>query len=342
MGFTQKEILAALEESGRNNWNLRQMTALRKEGFLPPLRRETQPGTNKPLYVWNETDIQQIADVYDWWSYYDGDRATLALALWLKGYEVPLDVLRRTYITVIEAYIQMLTRGKTDPDDILDEVSEIVTVWMRKLKYTPGLTDQRKKMRTEQNVSIEQMEMFTETVLGALAVPDQEVATEGIYSSLLGARESQDASIDYAEEDDFFIRAEDVVVILRDILALPHLREAIITASLEQWQQARKDYLSFCHVLSVIVERMPGKGEESFPESFLMNMKINNAVWLIAPLLSTRYRGYGQWIDMAFEKIHEFLADPAVQERILNKHRARRTIEADIQDKEKPEILISE
>ncbi len=342
MGFTQKEILAALDESGRTNWNLRQMTELRKEGFLPPLRRETQPGTNKPLYVWNETDIQQIADVYDWWSYSGGDRATLALALWLKGYEVPLDVLRHTYITIIEAYIQMLTRGKTDPDDIFDEVSKVVVVWMRKLKYTPGLTDQRKKMRTEQNVSMEQMEILTEKVLGALAVPDQEVATEGIYSSLLGARESQDASIDYAEDDDIFIRAEDVAVILRNILALPHMREAIITATPEQWQQARKDYLSFCHVLSVIVERMPGKGEESFPESFLMNMKINSAVWLIAPLLSTRYRGYGQWIDMAFEKIHEFLADPTIQERILNKHLARRTIEADVQDKETPEISISE
>ena len=80
MGFTQKEILAALEESGRNNWNLRQMTALRKESFLPPLRRKTQPGTNKPLYVWDETDLEQIADVYDWWSYCDGDRATLALS----------------------------------------------------------------------------------------------------------------------------------------------------------------------------------------------------------------------------------------------------------------------
>ncbi len=31
MGFTQREILAALEESGRNDWNLRQITALRKE-----------------------------------------------------------------------------------------------------------------------------------------------------------------------------------------------------------------------------------------------------------------------------------------------------------------------
>lgn len=342
MGFTQKEVLEGLEESGRTNWNLRQMTALRKEGYLPPLRRETQPGTNKPLYIWEETDIQQIADAYDWWSYYDGDRATLALALWLKGYEVPLDVLRRTYITIIEAYIQMLTRGKTDPDDIFDEVSKVVVVCMRKMKYTPGLTDQRKKMRTEQNVSMEQMEMLAETVLGALAVPDQEVATENIYSSLLGARESQDASIDYTEEDDFFIRAEDVAMILRNILALPHLHEAIITATPEQWQQARKDYLSFCYVLSVIVERMPGKGEKSFPESFLMNMKINGAVWLIAPLLSTRYRGYGQWIDMAFEKIHEFLADPAIQERILNKHLARRTIEADVQDKEGPEISISE
>lgn len=332
MGFTQKEVLEGLEESGRTNWNLRQMTALRKEGYLPPLRRETQPGTNKPLYVWDETDIQQIADAYDWWSYYDGDRATLALALWLKGYEIPLDVLRHTYITIIEVYIQMLTRGKTDPDDIFDEVSKVVVVWMRKMKYTPGLTDQRKKMRTEQNVSLEQIELLVETVLSALAVPDQEVANENIYSSLLGARESQDASIDYTE-DDFFIRAEDVAAIMRNILALPHLHEAIITASPEQWQQARKDYSSFCHILSVIADRMPGKGEESFPEGFLMNMKIKGAVSLIAPLLSTRFRGYGQEIDIAFEKIYEFLADPIIQERILNKHLARRTIEADVEAK---------
>lgn len=342
MGFTQKEVLEGLEESGRTNWNLRQMIALRNEGYLPPLRRETQPGTNKPLYVWDETDIDQIVDVYDWWSYCDGDRATLSLALWLDGYELPLDFLHRIYIPIIEAYLQMLTHGKTDPDDILDEVSKIVVVWMRKLKYTPGLADQRKKMTTEQNMSLEQMEMLTETVLNALAVPDQEVATEGIHSSLLDATEPQDDSTDYPEDEDFLAQSQNIAAILRDIFTLPHLREAIITATPEQWQQARKDYSSFCHVLSVIVERMPGKGEESFPEYFLMNMKINGAVWLIVPLLSTRYRGYGQWIDMAFEKIHEFLADPAVQERILNKHLARRTIEADVQDKEKPEISISE
>ncbi len=341
MRFTPKEVLVVLEESGRDNWNLRQMTALRNEGFLPPLWRETHPGTNKPHYVWDETYLDQIVDVYDWWSYCNGDRVTLALALWLDGYELPLSFLHRIYLPIIEAYLQMLTRGKTEPDDILDKVSEIVVVWMRKLKYTPGLADQRKKMRTEQNVSLEQMERFTETVLSALVVPDEELATEAFHSCPLDTRESQDASTDDAK-DDFFIRAEDVAVILRDILALPHLLEAIKTAKPEQWQQARKDYLSFCHVLSVIEKRRPSNEETSLPEDFLMEMKIMGAVWLIAPLFSTRYRGYGQWIDMAFEKMHEFLADPVIQERILNKHKARRAIEADIQDKEKPGLSISE
>ena len=128
MGYTQKEILTALEKSGCNKWNLRQMTKLRSEGFLPKLTRTTQLGTNKPLNVWDEKDIDQIVDVYDWWNYCDGDRATLTLALWLDGYELPLNLLRHIYIPIIEAYLQKLTGGKIDPDDILDKVSEIVVI----------------------------------------------------------------------------------------------------------------------------------------------------------------------------------------------------------------------
>src|SRR5712691_4706349 len=178
MEFTQKEILAMLEESGRIDWNLRQMTALRNEGFLPPLRRKTLQGTKKPQYVWDETDMDQIADAYDWWSFYDGDRGMLGLVLWLKGYAVPLDFLRRIYLSVVDMYFQLLTRGKTDPDDILDEVSKIVVARIRKLKFTPGLADERKKMVTEQNASMEQMETMMEAVLSALAVPDEELDTD--------------------------------------------------------------------------------------------------------------------------------------------------------------------
>ena len=70
-------MLTMLQESGRKGWTLHQMTALREERILPPLRRQTQQGTNKPLYVWNEKDIDQIVEVYDWWSYCGGNRAAL-------------------------------------------------------------------------------------------------------------------------------------------------------------------------------------------------------------------------------------------------------------------------
>lgn len=334
MEFTQQEVLEMLEKSGRMNWNLRQMSALRKEGFLPPLKRETKSGTNKPLYVWDETELKQIVDVYDWWDYCDGDRGTLTLLLWLDDYEIPPDFLSHVYLPLIKTYHQKLTRGKTDPDDILDEVSEIVVIWMRKLKYTPGLVDQRKKMETEQNFSMEQMEKLTETVLSALAVPDQKLADETFYPSLLDASESQDTSTDLAEDEDFLTQSQDISASLRDIFTLPHLLEAIRTATPEQWQQARKDYLCFCHILSVIEERRQKNEEESLPEEFLMRLKITGAVWLTVPLLSTRYHGYGQWLDMAFEQIHELLADPAIQEEMLKKHMARRANKAVIQDKE--------
>ncbi len=337
MGFTQKEILEALKESGRDQWNLRQMTALRTEGFLPPLRRRKQPGTNKPEYTWEEEDIDQIADVYDWWSYCDGDRKILALALWLDGYELPLEMLRGIYLPLIDTFLQHLTHGETDPDDILDEVSKIVVVWMRKLKFMPGLTDQRKKMVAEQNMSIEQMEILTEAVLSALAVPDQVLAPENLYSSLSGTGKLSNDT----QDDDFLDRAQDITEILHDIFTLPHLRETVETATPELWYRAREDYFFICKVLRMIEKRSTSDGGSSLPDDFLLNMKIRGAVWLITPLLSTRYRGYGQSIDMAFEGINKMLADPAVLESIRNRQRAKDAIETDIEDKEKPEIALS-
>ncbi len=334
MEFTQQEVLAMLEESGRTNWNIRQMTKLRSEGFLPKLTSKRKPGTNKPLNVWNEPDLNQIVDVYDWWDYCDGDRATLTLTLWLQGYNIPLDPLRKLYIDTLEMYLQRLTLGNTDPDDILDKVSEVVVKWMRKMKFTPGLSDQRKKMEMEQNFSMEQMEMYTEAMLSALVVPNEELDTKNIYSFPFDTSASQNALADDTQDDDFFIPGEYVAVILRDILTLPHLLEAIRTVTPEQWQQARKDYLSFCDVLKATEEIRTKEGGLSLPEEFLLKLKIMGAVWLIVPLLSTRYHGYGQWIDMAFEKIHERLADPATQEQILNRHRIRKTVDEATQDKE--------
>jgi len=139
MGFIQKEVLSALEESGRDNWTSRQMTKLTSEGLLPKLIRTTQPGTNKPLYVWEETDLDQIVTIYDLLEYYGGSHEAVSLVLWLEGYGISLDLLRRTFLRPIENYLQRLTQRETDPDEIAFSVSSIALMLLNKLQFTPGL-----------------------------------------------------------------------------------------------------------------------------------------------------------------------------------------------------------
>ena len=73
-----------------------------------------------------------------------------------------------------------------------------------------------------------------------------------------------------------------------------------------------------------------------------MNLKVSGAGWLITPLLSTRFHGYGKWIDNSFENIHEFLADPSLQDQILARAGAEKVIGEDVHDNEKPDLLLTE
>ncbi len=325
MEFTQQQVLAILEKSGRNSWNLRQMTALRKEGFLPPLVRKTQLGTKKPLYVWNETDIDQIVEVYDWWDYCNGDRVTLTLILWLQGYDITLDPLRNFYIKTIKIYFQKLTHGEADPDEILQVVSEIVFLYMRKMRYTPGLADQRKKMESKQNFSMEQMEMFIEKLLSGLVVPNQEFGAE---------EELENVSTDSLENEKVFVELEDVAAFLRDIFSLPNLRDVATSATIDQWNQAREDFQFIGQLFREFYALSSNPDNSPFPEALVTHLTLLAAVWLLVPLLSARCRGYDQWIDRAFEKIHELLSNPEYQAQIRAKHQSRDTIVEADQDEE--------
>ena len=129
---------------------------------------------------------------------------------------------------------------------------------------------------------------------------------------------------------------------MRDIFTLPNLHEVVKIATLEQWEQVREDYLSLCQLCSEFGELATSAGTPPFPEILLTNLTIMGTRWLIAPLLSARYRGYGQWINMAFDKIHEGLTDPSFRTQVLDKQKARRTIETDVGYIEKPELSISE
>jgi len=308
MHLTQKETLEQLEASGRTGWTLRLMTTLREQGFLPPL------STKKPRNTWSEEDLEQVVAVYDCWEECAGNRVTLTLMLWLQGYKVPLDRFRDFYKSTIEAYLQQLTHGKTDQEAILDEVSRTMLAFSDKLKHTPDLAAQRKK------IDIKQMEGVTEAFLDAIAVTDPERATEFLYSLLSDA----EGALEKMAKDEAFFEEElgeqpqHIAAILHDTLTLPHLREVIQTATPEQWGQAREDYLCFCQLFGELGGILTNYGAPvpELPERFLANWMIIGAIWLTAPFLSARCRGYGQELDLVFKAIHGFLTNVEVNERL--------------------------
>lgn len=323
MQFTQKEALTLLKESGREGWTLRQMTALRTEGYLPPLRRLTKPGTNKPLYVWVEEDAEQICNVYDWWEQYQGDRATLTLRLWLHGYDVPIERLRCMYLDVIEGWIEQLTQGETDLDTILEAVIHATFALVQKYKYTPGpaITSQRKKY------SAEQMESIIEHVLSAVAVaPDLKLIDEAARSFHLLTDEKEEDLIEALNE--LFVTPEHLSAVLRDILALPHLYEVVQEATIEQWKQARDDYVSLCQRIKELGDAS-GLGDLTILHEFIDNMTMHGACWLIVPFISTRYHKYGRWIDLALKKMHEVFTDPSFRARMVEIKQTREVKKAE-------------
>src|SRR5260370_41881442 len=91
-------------------------------------------------------------------------------------------------------------------------------------------------------------------------------------------------------------------------------------AAHDQWEQAREDYLRLCRLFSELGEFLASLGcppWPEFPEEFYTNWILQGAIWLTVPFLSARHRGYGQELDMAFEKIHEFLTDSEIRTELL-------------------------
>lgn len=310
--LTQAKTLAALKESGRTGWTPRQTRDLRDEGYLPVLQRHTRPGTNWPIYVWDEKDLEQVVDAYDCWEHCAGDRTTLTLMLWLQGYKVPLERLRQFYEHTVEEYLQRLTDGETDPDNILTEIisKKIMPHFFRKLKHTPSLATQRR--RNKENM--EQFKALIERTLGVLAVADPEEVINNLLPNTGNASESATNGEAFGQETTdtpYRILAE-----VHDILTLTHLREVIQEATDDRWEQARVDYLHLCRLFSLLGEFLQSLGcppFPQFPEQFFINWKLQGAVWLLVPFLSTRHRGYRQELDMTFEKIQDFLTNPELR-----------------------------
>jgi hypothetical protein len=121
-GITQDDLLTILEQSGRPNFTKRRLTQLTSEGILPSLRRTSQAGSNKPVYVWEREVIEQAKYLYDLIEQ-GHERRQLRIALWLGGYDVPFESILRDWIQPIDILLHNLTGGEQDPEDALWQIS---------------------------------------------------------------------------------------------------------------------------------------------------------------------------------------------------------------------------
>ncbi len=152
----------------------------------------------------------------------------------------------------------------------------------------------------------ELMEFF----LDVLAVPTYE-PDETSYESLLRTLQRINR-IAQADAD-----AEEMLswlLSLREVFTLPLLRDALINATVEEWTQARDDYLTLCQLLQQLAALFPRRNA-LLTEEMRLTLFLHCGSMLPPLLLAVRYSGYGDRIDEVLACLHEMLnlfTDPDV------------------------------
>jgi len=300
-GITQDEVLDALIASGRPNFNKRLLTRFssRAIGLLPELRRTSRPGSNKPVYVWNEEVIEQIVELYDLVDRGWRDYHSRLFYLWLRGYEVPFEPILKLWLQPVEAGLHAITDGAEDADDMLWRVSEFICeYWLPKWRFSP------RPNPAIRQVGIDNYSTVAEFMLSAFLVPNYE-PDESLFASA-------------SEEAWAWLRT------FQETFSLPQLQDALLNARGEEWAQAREDYRTLCRWLHTLTELFPDTENPNLladPEmqEFQDRIFLLGGFALVPLALSARYHGYSHWIDQGITWVNEKLtdfSDPEVRKRL--------------------------
>lgn len=310
-GITQDEMLTICP-----NLTKRRLTHLTSEELLPKLKRISHVGSNRPVYVWEQEVIEQAKYLNDLIGQGIAHQG-LFLALWLRGYEVPFEPILRLWLRPINTLLQNLTGGEQDPEDALWQISSSLSQYMEpKWKFSPRHDE------VIRNVGIDAWRGLIEFFLDILAVPSykpDKTTYKGVQKTIqrisgmakanpqrgIGTQ-SQVSLADAKKTLSWFLS-------FRDFLSLPRLRDALINATVEEWEQAREDYLTLCRFLHNLAELFPRRNA-------LLTLEMRQTMFLkwgsmLPPLfLSVRFYGYGDHIDEALDMLNGFLdailADP--------------------------------
>jgi len=294
-GITQDELLALLEQSERPGFTKPRLTKLTSEGLLPPLRRTSQAGTKKPVYLWEPEVFERAAFLYDLIEQKIPHRQ-LSLALWLFGYDVPFEPLLRRWREPIDALLHNLTGETQDPETTLDQISLILAEYIEpKWRFSP------RKDEVNHAVGIPEWRALTEFLFDVLVVPDfkpDEEWSEELQGTLQKINTIAQTDGDPKETLSW-------VLFLREIFALPRYREALTNATVEEWTQARDDYQMIYHLLHRLAALFPRRNARITDEMRLA-LFLGGGHKLPPLLLAVRHAGYGDQIDNVLSSASEF------------------------------------
>jgi hypothetical protein len=268
----------------------RQLTELCSEGWLPPLQRNSRPGSKKPVYIWDESVIEQAKFLY-YLLQWDRTHQWVGLPLWLQGYAVDFAPLRQRWLQSIDANLQAFMQGNEEKedypgDDPEDYISRVIDRMKDRWKHTPTLY----RPELLRQFGIEAYALWAESFLDGLLVADYEL-DETTFAATLG--------------EDFLPRLQT----LQEILALPRLREVIEQATPEAWERARLDYMTLCQFFRTLSASL-GQTDLEGMDLWLFAV---DGFFLVPVALAIRQRRYGHWIDDAFAWMIKWLTNPETQ-----------------------------
>jgi hypothetical protein len=308
--ITQDELLTILKQSARPNFTKRRLTQLTSKGLLPQLRRTSRAGSNKPVYVWKREVIEQAMDLYDLIEQGIA-RDRLLLALWLGGYDVPFEPVLQHWIRPVDTLLHNLTGGEQDPEDALDHISSSLVQYVDpKWRFSPRPDE------VIRAVGIDAWRGLMEFLLDVLAVPAYEpddTSSEGVQGTLQRINEIAQANVDPEETLSWALS-------LREIFTLPRYRDALMNATVEEWTQARDDYLTLCYLLHQLAALFPRRNA-LLTEEMRLSLFLNWGSMLPPLLLVVRHAEYGDRIDEVLVGLNDFLdvlTDPNIR-KILAK-----------------------
>lgn len=284
--MTPAEVIAELERRGYATTS-RRLIDWRQKGLLPPLVKHGRGQGRGWVYVWEDPLVVEQAIAVQELLWLHGHTEWLYLPLWCLGFTVPLNQVRPQLLTMVEAYLEHLTGGMTEPEDVSDRLSQLAIA---------DLTRSARTRSGRPTLSPEAVEYGLNLLAGGTAyVPDRE-ALAGIARSagaLTGNGQRRGAPKGRR------LSAAELRHIRRWTkrhASLPLLHDAEANATEQEFAQVHADWRALAQLKRAIGDVVDNEAWEEF-NLFALRVIVATGPWLTLLDLSMRRSGLAVTLD---------------------------------------------